>query len=330
MRVLFNFEPEPVPGLGAPTVFDVTKTDEQRKVLTFFAGNVLLGRPILAPPGVPAERVAVLRRAFEATMHDPALLAEAKSMSFEITSAQRRAGSPRSWPTSPPPRPIRSRAPSARPDTNRLQAATIGATPREKQVRSGRAPCQSRPCRTPNRPSMSRTSNISATVTSRSARGCSRRTAPVRSRPSSSCTAECGPRTTAPAARPTTRRSRATASRSRRSTSARARAAIRTRCIDINYAIRWVKAQRCPPQVPSRPRRHRGQLERRPSGDAGGDAAARSALFLDRTAGGLARGRRHGALRRDVLAGDQPARPPRTTHVACAMAPIRRTGRRAP
>lgn len=84
MRVLFNFEPDPVPGLGAPTVFDVTKTEEQRKVLTFFAGNVLLGRPILAPPGVPAERVALLRRAFAAAMHDPALLAEAKSMSFEI------------------------------------------------------------------------------------------------------------------------------------------------------------------------------------------------------------------------------------------------------
>jgi hypothetical protein len=84
MRVLFNFEPEPVSGLGAPTVFEVTKTDEQRKVLTFFAGNVLLGRPILAPPQVPAERVALLRRAFEATMQDPALLAEAKSSAFEI------------------------------------------------------------------------------------------------------------------------------------------------------------------------------------------------------------------------------------------------------
>ena len=58
MRVLFNFEPEPVPGLGVPTVFEFVKTDEQRKVLTFFASNVLLGRPIMAPPGVPADRVA--------------------------------------------------------------------------------------------------------------------------------------------------------------------------------------------------------------------------------------------------------------------------------
>jgi tripartite-type tricarboxylate transporter receptor subunit TctC len=84
MRVLFNFEPEPVPGLGVPTVFEFVKTDEQRKILTFFASNVLLGRPIMAPPGVPADRVNLLRRAFEATMKDPVLLKEAEAMSFEI------------------------------------------------------------------------------------------------------------------------------------------------------------------------------------------------------------------------------------------------------
>jgi tripartite-type tricarboxylate transporter receptor subunit TctC len=84
MRALFNFEPEPVAGLGVPTVFDVLKSEEQRKVLTFFSGNVLLGRPILVPPGVPADRVALLRRAFAQAMKDPALLKEADAMSFEI------------------------------------------------------------------------------------------------------------------------------------------------------------------------------------------------------------------------------------------------------
>jgi tripartite-type tricarboxylate transporter receptor subunit TctC len=84
MRVLFNFEPEPVPGLGVPTVFEFVKTDEHRKILTFFASNVLLGRPIMAPPGVPPDRVNLLRRAFEATIKDPALLKEATGMSFEI------------------------------------------------------------------------------------------------------------------------------------------------------------------------------------------------------------------------------------------------------
>jgi tripartite-type tricarboxylate transporter receptor subunit TctC len=86
MRVLFNFEPEPVPGLGVPTVFEFAKTDEQKKVLTFFSSNVLLGRPIMAPPDVPADRVDLLRRSFEAGMKDKALLKEADSMSFEITA----------------------------------------------------------------------------------------------------------------------------------------------------------------------------------------------------------------------------------------------------
>jgi tripartite-type tricarboxylate transporter receptor subunit TctC len=84
MRVLFNMEPHPVPWLGAPTIFDSTKTEEQRQVLAFFAGNTQLGRPMMAPPGVAAERVEVLRRAFDATMRDPAFLKEAESMGFEV------------------------------------------------------------------------------------------------------------------------------------------------------------------------------------------------------------------------------------------------------
>ena len=85
MRVLFNFEPDAVPGLGAPSVFEVIKDEEHRNVMAFFASNVLLGRPILAPPGVPAERVAILRRGFEQALKDPALLKEASQASFEIT-----------------------------------------------------------------------------------------------------------------------------------------------------------------------------------------------------------------------------------------------------
>jgi tripartite-type tricarboxylate transporter receptor subunit TctC len=84
MRVLFNFEPEPVPGLGVPSIFEVLKSDEQRQVMTFFASNVLLGRPLMTTPGVPADRVAVLRRAFAAALKDPALLKEAQAMAFEI------------------------------------------------------------------------------------------------------------------------------------------------------------------------------------------------------------------------------------------------------
>jgi tripartite-type tricarboxylate transporter receptor subunit TctC len=84
LRPLFNMEPEPLPRLEAPTVFDFVKTEEQRQVLTFFSNNVLLGRPIMMPPGVPAERIAMLRRAFDATMKDQAFLKEAETMGFEV------------------------------------------------------------------------------------------------------------------------------------------------------------------------------------------------------------------------------------------------------
>jgi tripartite-type tricarboxylate transporter receptor subunit TctC len=84
MRVLFNMEPERVPWLDAPTIFSFARNDEQRAVLTFFAGNRRLGRPLMAPPEVPAERIAVLRRAFDATMKDDAFLKEAQTMGFEV------------------------------------------------------------------------------------------------------------------------------------------------------------------------------------------------------------------------------------------------------
>jgi tripartite-type tricarboxylate transporter receptor subunit TctC len=54
--------------------------------LTFFSNNVLLGRPLMAPPNVPADRVAALRRAFEATMRDAAFLREAETMGFEVAA----------------------------------------------------------------------------------------------------------------------------------------------------------------------------------------------------------------------------------------------------
>jgi len=72
-----------------PRVLDGERLDRVVALVTgrsqlLGASNVLLGRPIMAPPEVPADRVRLLRRAFEATMKDPALLKEAEGMSFEI------------------------------------------------------------------------------------------------------------------------------------------------------------------------------------------------------------------------------------------------------
>lgn len=84
IKVLFNLESERVPGLDAPTIHEFARTEEQRAIIRFYSANAELGRPIVAPPGVPAERVSALRRAFDATMKDPKFKDEAKKQGLEI------------------------------------------------------------------------------------------------------------------------------------------------------------------------------------------------------------------------------------------------------
>jgi len=84
MRVLFSMERERVAGLDAPTIFEFAKSEEERRVLAFFSSSMELGRPVMAPPGVPGERIAALRGAFDAVVQDPAFRQEAAAMGFEV------------------------------------------------------------------------------------------------------------------------------------------------------------------------------------------------------------------------------------------------------
>ena len=68
-----------------PSVMDFAKSDEQKKVLELIFARQVMGRPVLAPPGLPADRVKVLRAAFDATMKDREFLAEADKGQWEIT-----------------------------------------------------------------------------------------------------------------------------------------------------------------------------------------------------------------------------------------------------
>ena len=61
---------------GAPNVMDIVKTDEDRQVLTVVFGPLAYFRMMMAPEGVPADRLKALREAFDTTMKDPAFLAE--------------------------------------------------------------------------------------------------------------------------------------------------------------------------------------------------------------------------------------------------------------
>jgi tripartite-type tricarboxylate transporter receptor subunit TctC len=60
---------------------------ELRDVLAFYVSGAELGRSLLAPPGIPAERVKVLRAAFDAMVKDPEFLAEIEKSGQEFQPA---------------------------------------------------------------------------------------------------------------------------------------------------------------------------------------------------------------------------------------------------
>ena len=67
-----------------PLMTDFAKDNDDRQVLKFFSTDVVIGRPFVTAPGVPAERVALLRRAFDEMLKDPAYLADAEKARIEV------------------------------------------------------------------------------------------------------------------------------------------------------------------------------------------------------------------------------------------------------
>jgi tripartite-type tricarboxylate transporter receptor subunit TctC len=69
---------------NVPLMFELAKTPEQREILTLISSPPAIGRPFFTPPGIPADRLAALKKAFAATMKDPAFLADAKQQNIEL------------------------------------------------------------------------------------------------------------------------------------------------------------------------------------------------------------------------------------------------------
>jgi tripartite-type tricarboxylate transporter receptor subunit TctC len=70
-----------------PTVLEIAKTPEGRAALAFYVSGAELGRSLVAPPGLPAERVKVLRAAFDAMLKDRDFLAEIEKSGQEFYPA---------------------------------------------------------------------------------------------------------------------------------------------------------------------------------------------------------------------------------------------------
>jgi len=68
-----------------PFALDFAKTEADRKVLQLFFTQKTVARPLIAPPGVPADRLAALRTAFAAMIKDPDFLADAEKSRLEVS-----------------------------------------------------------------------------------------------------------------------------------------------------------------------------------------------------------------------------------------------------
>ena len=85
LNLLFQTRATPHPEIpNVPLVMSLARSDEQRQELALMFARDVLGRPFNAPPELPAARVEVLRRAFNESVKDPALLSDAEKGKMEI------------------------------------------------------------------------------------------------------------------------------------------------------------------------------------------------------------------------------------------------------
>jgi tripartite-type tricarboxylate transporter receptor subunit TctC len=68
-----------------PLVMDFATNEDQQQMFKLIFARQVMGRPYLAPPGVPKDRADALRQAFADTMKDPEFLADAEKAQLEIT-----------------------------------------------------------------------------------------------------------------------------------------------------------------------------------------------------------------------------------------------------
>jgi tripartite-type tricarboxylate transporter receptor subunit TctC len=84
-KVLFNIENAPFQAdKTVPSIFSFIHNEEDKEVLDVITSSVLFGRPYVTPPGVPAERLAALRKAFEATLKDATFLDDARKQGLNV------------------------------------------------------------------------------------------------------------------------------------------------------------------------------------------------------------------------------------------------------
>jgi tripartite-type tricarboxylate transporter receptor subunit TctC len=83
-----NLEPEAeLSTLGVPPIWTFIAREDDKKAAELIVSQQVFGRPYLAPPGVAAEPLAVLRTAFAATLQDKEFLADAERTRIDVVAS---------------------------------------------------------------------------------------------------------------------------------------------------------------------------------------------------------------------------------------------------
>ncbi len=85
VNVLFHGGSQPNPTLnGVPYITDLARTAQEKQLIEFLYAGQGIGRPFVAPPALPADRVKMLRDAFNATMKDPEFVADVAKQKLDL------------------------------------------------------------------------------------------------------------------------------------------------------------------------------------------------------------------------------------------------------
>jgi tripartite-type tricarboxylate transporter receptor subunit TctC len=88
-KAILQYGPQPVAALaGVPFVPDLVTVPDDKLLLQAAFAPLALGRPLVMPPGVPADRVAAMRQALADTFSDPAFVADAEKIGLVVNAPQ--------------------------------------------------------------------------------------------------------------------------------------------------------------------------------------------------------------------------------------------------
>jgi len=105
VKVLLQFVEKRHPELqDVQTVFDLVESEQERRAIRFLTAAERIGRPVVAPLGIPADRAVILRKAFLDTMQDSEFLAFVKQakLDIDVVSGEEAAQIAASIVTTPP------------------------------------------------------------------------------------------------------------------------------------------------------------------------------------------------------------------------------------